>query len=493
MRAFIYTRVSLDRDGTKASPQTQEAEARQLCAQRGWEVIGVFTDRNASAFKRGVKRPEFDRMLEGLEAGEADMVVAYKLDRLTRGGMVGVADLLGRLEAAGAGLTTVHDNIDTSTPIGQGVLGIIASLARQESLNTAIRVASANERAAKAGKMHQGGCRQFGYQRDGAVEENEAAVVRDVAARLLAGESLRSVANDLNKRGIPTTTGGQWRSEALGQMLKSPRLVGLRVYKDKTFPGSWEPVLDQGTWTDLQTRLSRHAAAKRTVEAHLLTGLLFCGKCGGRLKTMGMRLKDGRPYPRYQCVRQPGDSNCGGVAIAKDSTDLYVTGRLLSFLAKTALKPLDEATQHRAILEREVEADEEALVALTQARYVERSLTDEEFRPAREALHSRLEANRRQLALLGDIAVDRLRPGSSVDLVDWWDGLTLVEQRAVLRANILRVAVLPAAHRGGNKYDTDRVRIDWAGELINRVLEQEEGLAVDEGGNRYELAVIPAG
>ena len=492
MRAFIYTRVSLDRDGTKASPQTQEAEARQLCAQRGWEVIGVFTDRNASAFKRGVKRPEFDRMLEGLEAGEADMVVAYKLDRLTRGGMVGVADLLGRLEAAGAGLTTVHDNIDTSTPIGQGVLGIIASLARQESLNTATRVASANERAAKAGEMHLGGCRQFGYQRDGAVEEDEAAVVREVASRLLAGESLRSVAIDLNKRGIPTTTGRQWRSETLSQMLRSPRLVGLRVYKDKTFPGSWEPVLDQGTWTDLQTRLSRHAAAKRTVEAHLLTGLLFCGKCGGRLKTMGMRLKDGTPYPRYQCVRQPGNPNCGGVAIAKDSTDLYVTSRLLSFLAKTALKPLDEATQHRATLEREVEADEEALVALTQARYVERSLTDEEFRPAREALLSRLEANRRQLAMLGDIAVDRLRPGSSDDLVEWWERLALAEQRAVLRANIIRVTILPAAHRGGNKYNTDRVRIDWAGELINRVLEQEQGLAVDEGGNLYELQVLPA-
>ena len=108
-------------------------------------------------------------------------------------------------------------------------------------------------------------------------------------------------------------------------------------------------------------------------------------------------------------------------------------------------------------------------------------------------LTPQLEASRQQLALLGDIAVDRLRPGSTDDLVDWWDGLTLVEQRAVLRANILRVAILPAAHRGGNKYDTDRVRIDWAGELINRVLEQEEGLAVDEGGNRYELAVIPAG
>jgi hypothetical protein len=191
-------------------------------------------------------------------------------------------------------------------------------------------------------------------------------------------------------------------------------------------------------------------------------------------------------------VRQPGNPNCGGVAIAKDSTDLYVTSRLLSFLAKTALKPLDEATQHRATLEREVEADEEALVALTQARYVERSLTDEEFRPAREALLSRLEANRRQLAMLGDIAVDRLRPGSSDDLVEWWERLALAEQRAVLRANIIRVTILPAAHRGGNKYNTDRVRIDWAGELINRVLEQEQGLAVDEGGNLYELQVLPA-
>jgi hypothetical protein len=107
-------------------------------------------------------------------------------------------------------------------------------------------------------------------------------------------------------------------------MLRSPRLVGLRVYKDKTFPGSWEPVLDQGTWTDLQTRLSRHAAAKRTVEAHLATGLLFCEKCGGRLKTMGMRLKDGTPYPRYQCVRQPGNPNCGGVASSPWSTGLWI-------------------------------------------------------------------------------------------------------------------------------------------------------------------------
>jgi hypothetical protein len=109
-----------------------------------------------------------------------------------------------------------------------------------------------------------------------------------------------------------------------------------------------------------------------------------------------------------------------------------------------------------------------------------------------EALHSRLEASRQQLALLGDIAVDRLRPGSTDDLVDWWDGLALAEQRAVLRANIVRVAILPAAHRGGNKYETDRVRIDWAGELINRVLEQEEGLAVDEGGNLYGLTILPA-
>jgi hypothetical protein len=68
----------------------------------------------------------------------------------------------------------------------------------------------------------------------------------------------------------------------------------------------------------------------------------------------------------------------------------------------------------------------------------------------------------------------------------------LAEQRAVLRANIVRVVILPAAHRGGNKYDRNRVRIDWAGELINRVLEQEESLAVDEGGNLYELKIIPA-
>jgi DNA invertase Pin-like site-specific DNA recombinase len=489
MRAFIYTRVSLDRDGTKASPETQEAECRQLCADKGWEVAGVFTDRNASAFKKGAKRPEFDKMLRALKAGEADMLVAYKLDRLTRGGMVGLSNLLTKLEDAKAGLITVHDNIDASTPIGQGVLGIIASLAQQESLNTATRVASAHERAAKAGKMHSGGSRQFGYERDGTIRPEEAAVAHEAATRLLAGESLHKVAYDLNERGIKTTMGKQWHSDTLSQMLRSPRLVGLRIHKGHAYPGDWTPILDQQTWTDLQARLNRYVAHKRTVERHLLTGVICCGLCDSHLKTLQMPQKDGTRFSRYQCVRQPGYPNCGKIAITKTTTDLWVAARLLVFLTKTSMTPLDEAVQFRANLEQEIEKDQQALVNLTNDYYVERRLTDAEFWPAREAIRVRLEGNQRQLAMLGDVAVDQLRPGNTDDLIGWWEGLTLPEQRAVILANISKIRIMPAKHRGGNKYDTDRVHIEWTIDLISRALEETAG-AVDEGGNLYTIEII---
>ena len=491
--AVIYTRVSLDRDGTKVSPATQEAECRQLCEQRDWQVVGVYTDRNLSAFKRGVKRPEFDEMFRDLKAGKAAHLVAYKLDRLTRGGVVAAAKLLDKLEDAGAELTCVYGDVDTSTEMGKAVFGLFAAQARQESLNTSIRLSSACAQDAKAGNAHRGGSRQYGLSRASEIIEDEAAIVREAAQRVLAGESCRSIAIDLNARGVRTSRGNEWQSETLGQMLRSPKLTGLRVHRlmvngvevgSEMTEGNWDPILERETWTLLQERLT-HTGIRRAAEGHFLTGgIAVCGRCGCSLKAMASR-----GFKRYRCAKHPGKPNCGRIAISEDSTDTYVIARLLSFLAKTELKPLDEATQYRAGLEAGIQDDEQSLVALTHARYVERSLTDEEYRPARESLYARLEASRRQLALLGDVTTDRLRPGSVEDLADWWNGLTLDEQRAVLRTNISRITILPGSRHVGSKLDRRRIKITWTSDLISRALEDKEGLLLDEGGNLYHFTV----
>jgi hypothetical protein len=234
--------------------------------------------------------------------------------------------------------------MDTSTPIGQAVAGFLAAQAQQESMNTSIRVTSAHARAAHEGQMHTGGCRQFGYERDGTVVRAEAEVVRELAGRLLDGESLANCARELNGRGVRTSAGKQWYSDTVGQMLRSPRLAGFRTYQGALLPGSWEPILAEGEWTHLRANLDSRANSigNVRVQAHLMTGLLRCGRCGRNLKGAHFRQANGKLFDRYQCMPQPGMANCGRMAASKTAVDMHMTELWLTIMSSARLRPLAE-------------------------------------------------------------------------------------------------------------------------------------------------------
>src|SRR5215211_355258 len=132
-RAAIYTRISKDDEGKAAGVKRQEKECRALAKAKGWTVGDLLSDNDASAYN-GQHRPGYDALLEGLRSGEYEAVVAYKLDRLTRSGVRGLSKLLDVLD--GRPLALAHDAIDTSTPMGEGIAGMLASMAKQESANT---------------------------------------------------------------------------------------------------------------------------------------------------------------------------------------------------------------------------------------------------------------------------------------------------------------------------------------------------------------------
>lgn len=83
-KAGIYTRLSRDRDGTQTATARQEADCRELAASEGWDVIAVYEDSDLSGSKRGVIRPDYERMLDDVRAGRIDRVLVWKLDRLSR-------------------------------------------------------------------------------------------------------------------------------------------------------------------------------------------------------------------------------------------------------------------------------------------------------------------------------------------------------------------------------------------------------------------------
>lgn len=157
-------------------------------------------------------------------------MICWKLDRLTRWHR-DFERLWEIMERRSAKLVSLHEQSDTGTPAGEFSLRMMVGMARMESQNIALRPRSRLAEKRDAGEPHTGGHRPSGYLADlVTVDQDEAEVIREAADRLLAGEALREVTRDLNRRGLLSSTGKPWSPPTLRRTLASPRLAALRVH-----------------------------------------------------------------------------------------------------------------------------------------------------------------------------------------------------------------------------------------------------------------------
>ena len=389
LRAVLYLRLSLDRTGEKASIDIQERDCRELCDRQGWTVVSVEVDRDVSGYKK-VPTPGLDAALERVTSGEADRLVCWKVDRLTRRGIARAGEILTRLEERGAALYFVKDGLDTSTATGELIFGILASIAKGESQNISLRTTAHHEARARKGRAHPGGSRCFGYNRDGSQVPAEVAAIRWAAAGVLEGRSLRSLAAELNAESIKTTMGNDWSPTSLGQMLRAPKLRGVRSYKGELYPGDWEPIFTEPEHLALLAVLDdpNRLSAKKG-RHYLLSGMVRCGRCGGRLKYMPFHSAN-KIFPRYSCVRQPGKNNCGKLAASMESVDATVVRHICQYLLATRLADFPLPSDELPKLRTQLEEDQQALTELTKDRYLNRTVTAEAFEVTRKELEARI-------------------------------------------------------------------------------------------------------
>lgn len=455
MDAAIYTRISLDRDGDSFSPERQEALCRQLAASRGWTVRRVYTDRDLSGWK-DVRRPEFEAMMKAVDRGDVKAVVAYSLVRLGRRATK-LGEFLERLTERGVTLALVDMNIDTASPAGELMFTVVAGLAQLESKQISDRVKSFETVAAQRGRIHSGGMRHYGYQRDGAVVPEEAEVIREAAQRLAAGEGLRGVATDLNRRGLLSTTGRQWYTGNLRKMVLSPRLVGVRTHNGDRTPGTWEPILAEADQEDVRAALAlrQSRAMGAATTRHLLTGLAVCGRCGKPMQASKAR-------SQYRCFSAPGREACGAVVVSMERLEEHAARGLLDWVAGAHMRMGGEAGA-LADLERLAEEDAAALGRLNRMCFVERTLSEAEWRPMRDEIVTRLDETKANLARLRVQVAEQagaLPPGDREALQAWWDGAAFEDRRAALRASLTGVVVRPKGP-AGHRFDPARVELQW--------------------------------
>ena len=458
--AAIYARISKDRSGTGQTVARQIAECRAYAAAHGHVVAEVYTDNDLSAY-RGKPRPDYARMCEDLKAGPRDGVITYHLDRLHRN-MIELERFIVLIEATGADVRTVsggdYDLVHLRRP-GHGPGGV--RLCPQGVRGQVSAHQEPKARPGPAGKRLSPGSRAYGYSKDHAeIIPTEAAVIREAADRILAGEALRSLCTDLNDRGIPTVSGKAWTITSMIRILTSGRISAqVEHLGEIVAQGDWPPIVSPAETTRLRAVLRDPSRrTNRSPRTYPLSGLVRCGLCGTR---MGARPRADRSR-RYACNRQPGNASCGRMSTMAEPLESFIIDAVLYRLDTPDLERhlvAVSADAEAETLQRAIEEDRAQLESLA-ALYGAKEIGVSEWLAARKPIEARVaEATGHMGRLTQSSALDGFL-GNAAALREQWDSFSVPRQRAVIGALVDHVTVHPAV-KGRPRFDPERIEVCW--------------------------------
>ncbi|MEM6900987.1 MAG: recombinase family protein [Pseudomonadota bacterium] len=293
-RCAIYTRKSteegLEQDFNSLDAQ-REACSAYITSQKheGWTALSDRYD--DGGFSGGsMERPALEKLLADIQAGRIDIVVVYKVDRLTRA-LSDFAKIVEIFDGAGVSFVSVTQAFNTTTSMGRLTLNVLLSFAQFEREVTAERIRDKVAASRKKG-MWMGGAVPFGYEaRDKAlhVNEEESAAVRTIFSEYLRLGSVRALRARLAELGIVSkrridrlgqVTGGRPFSRgALYHLLRNPLYIGKARHGTKVYDGLHAAIIDQATWQAVQAKLNGQGGGpipgQRGSAARWLDGRLF--------------------------------------------------------------------------------------------------------------------------------------------------------------------------------------------------------------------------
>lgn len=460
--AAIYTRISEDTLRTGLGVARQEADCRKFADRLGWQIAGVYTDNDISAFS-GKVRPAYRRLLADLGTGILDGLIVWHPDRLHRSPLE-LEEFITLVENTGAQVQSVTaGERDLATPTGRLHARIEGAVARHESEHKSERIRRKHLELAENGAVSGGGRRPFGYEADRVtIRSGEARLIRQAVADVLAGASVRSIARRWESDGVATVTGAVWSPTTVKRLLCSARIAGLREHHGQITTAVWPAIITPAESTGVRallTRSERRLCTAGNARSYLLSGFVYCGTCGTQLTARPV-FRKGHRYPRFHCAVDRG--GCNGVGIASDPLDAFVVETIMQRLdgprLAKAVARRAEASQATVDMERSIAEDEAALEELTRDRYVNRTLTAAMFTAARLPLERRLAAARTALGAATLTTAVELPAGGI--LRRRWPELDLEQRRAVLGELVDRITIAPTT-KANNKFDPGRVRVVW--------------------------------
>ena len=293
LRCAIYTRVStdheLDQEFNSLDAQYDAASSYiKSQAHAGWTLIRSRYD-DGGYSGRSTDRPDLQRLLDDIRSRKLDVIVVYKVDRLTRS-LADFAKLVELFDAHGVSFVSVTQQFNTTTSMGRSTLNVLLSFAQFEREVTSERIRD-KIAASKRKGLWVGGPLPLGYHMNDdkvAVIEDEAERVRLIYRRYLELGSVNALVRDLRERNVRTkarllatgvTRGGvPFGRGSLFYLLRNRFYIGEVKYRDEILPGEQPAIMDRALFDAVQSRLTDQWTNRtriRNASDHLLTGLLF--------------------------------------------------------------------------------------------------------------------------------------------------------------------------------------------------------------------------
>ncbi|HWI65057.1 MAG TPA: recombinase family protein [Symbiobacteriaceae bacterium] len=474
MQVAIYIRWSTEDQGEGTTLEVQREACRAYIRSQGWELRDDLTFIDEGFSGGTLERPGLTRLRAAVQAGQAECVVVYKLDRLSRSVVDMVRLVLDEWDGR-CHVKSAREPIDTLSHTGRLFFYQLMSFAEWERSVIRERTFAGKLRRAQEGK-NPGITAAYGYRLgpDGlpAVQANEARVVQLIFRLYLSGMGCTQIARHLAGLGHPSPAGRRWGSGQISRLLANPVYVGTLVYGKQTTSrgrkvrserphvvreGALPAIIDQATFAAVQQLkaqrpgVGRAQGSGRSLSSQsLLAGLLrcpcghaYCGNGGA-----GARAK----YRYYYCAgaQAGGPEACRAGRIRQDELDGLVAAALLEHVAQDQhLAHRVGAELNRALAEARAAAqaaERDLARALEKegrlkAMLLDGKLTAEEYRELRGDLSKQVSALRGRL----EAAVVRCRDAEAVQVrgdlsaVTEWESLALQERKRLVRQFISQV------------------------------------------------------
>jgi site-specific DNA recombinase len=319
LRCAVYTRKSteegLEMEFNSLDAQREACEA-YIASQRaeGWLLVSDRYD--DGGFSGGtLERPALKRLLTDIEAGRVDVVVVYKIDRLSRS-LMDFSRLVEVFDRQNVTFVSITQSFNTTTSMGRLTLNVLLSFAQFEREVIGERIRDKFAASRRKG-MWMGGWAPLGYEvrdRKLVVNERDARLVRSIFQRFLKTGSATILARQLVQEGVRNKYGKLIDKGILYKLLNNPVYIGEAVHKGTSFPGEHSAIIDRKVWDKVQAQFQvnprKRAGTAKSQTPSLLKGLIF-GPTGVAMSPSHTR-KSGRLYRYYvsQTVLKQAEADC---------------------------------------------------------------------------------------------------------------------------------------------------------------------------------------